>query len=371
MNNKKINVAFFGGGVNSAVGAVHKIALSMDSLYNLIGGVFSSRKDINVASAIEYGLDPSKAYQNIDELLESEKYIDAICILTPTSKHLEHIKYIHSFNIPIICEKSLCTSYSEGVFLDNHLLKTNFFTITYNYTGYPMVRELRNFIKIGEFGDICQINIQMPQESFSRITKDGKTPQPQKWRLSEYDIPCISLDLGIHLQSIIQFLLDDIPIEVLSLESTFGEFQSVIDNVIGLIKYKKGTTVNLWYGKSSLGKRNGLKLEVYGKKGSCSWNQEFPEYLHISNKNGSMSTIDRSNENLHIANKKRYNRFKAGHPSGFIEAFSNYYFDVAHFIKTGFNVDNFVFNFEDALLGIKILHLMHKSHLSKKWITVE
>ena len=30
-----------------------------------------------------------------------------------------------------------------------------------------------------------------------------------------------------------------------------------------------------------------------------------------------------------VANKRRYNRFKSGHPAGFIEAFANLYSDIA------------------------------------------
>ena len=84
----------------------------------------------------------------------------------------------------------------------------------------------------------------------------------------------------------------------------------------------------MWYSKSSLGHKNGLGLEIYGKKGSISWSQIKPEILKYTNSYGSLQILNKDHPTLKIANKKRYNRFKVGHPTGFIEAFANHYVDI-------------------------------------------
>ena len=41
----------------------------------------------------------------------------------------------------------------------------SFFSVTFNYTGYPMIRELRQRVANGEFGKIKQIQAAVPSLS--------------------------------------------------------------------------------------------------------------------------------------------------------------------------------------------------------------
>lgn len=50
-------------------------------------------------------------------------------------------------------------------------------------------------------------------------------------------------------------------------------------------------------------------------------------------------SIDLGYQNLLVANASRYNRFKAGHPTGFLEAFANHYCDISLAIKNYRNND--------------------------------
>ena len=81
--NKKLKIAFLGGGINSAVGRTHKIAISMDNRYELVAGCFSRNSVTNMKTGNEYGVDESRIYKNLSELIKKEKNnIDAICILS-------------------------------------------------------------------------------------------------------------------------------------------------------------------------------------------------------------------------------------------------------------------------------------------------
>jgi predicted dehydrogenase len=127
----------------------------------------------------------------------------------------------------------------------------------------------------------------------------------------------------------------------------------------------------LWYSKVSLGHRNGLSIEVYGDKGSISWIQEDSEKLRFTDKFGNNNTIDRGNQNLRIANEFRYNRFKAGHPAGFIEAFANYYEDVFDELSaTSPAKSEFIFRGQDSREGLKILEAVSKSSRDKAWVKI-
>jgi len=84
---------------------------------------------------------------------------------------------------------------------------------------------------------------------------------------------------------------------------------------------------SFWFTKSAIGTRNGLRIRVFGTNGSLEWYQQECELLRMCDISGDIKSIDRASECVE-ATKPRYERMKAGHPSGFIEAFSNIYEDI-------------------------------------------
>ena len=79
-------------------------------------------------------------------ILKQKKNIDAILILTPSTAHYEMIKFAQNQNLPIISEKPLVTDLTQI----KELMKSekkNFIATIFNYTGYPMIREMKVLIK--------------------------------------------------------------------------------------------------------------------------------------------------------------------------------------------------------------------------------
>ena len=70
------------------------------------------------------------------------------------------------------------------------------------------------------------------------------------------------------------------------------------------------------------------------------------------------------------ANKLRYNRFKAGHPAGFLEALANYYTDISqsyiNYKKRKNHKTNFTFSTKDLFKSIKLFYMAYQSHFEKK-----
>ena len=62
----KIKLGFVGGGNDSLIGVLHKVAAVMFDRYEIVGGVFSSNQSINKATASDLGLDLSRVYNNYD-----------------------------------------------------------------------------------------------------------------------------------------------------------------------------------------------------------------------------------------------------------------------------------------------------------------
>ena len=128
----------------------------------------------------------------------------------------------------------------------------------YNYTGYPMIRELRNTIRTGKLGTILHFQAEMPQEGFLRVDASGTPPSPQAWRLTDGQVPTIHLDLAVHLHQMMDYLLGEKPIEVISDQAGFGHFADIVDNVTCLCKYTHGVQGQMWFSKTAVGHRNGL-----------------------------------------------------------------------------------------------------------------
>ncbi|CAM3551482.1 Gfo/Idh/MocA family protein [Arcobacter aquimarinus] len=370
---KTLKLAFIGGSINSAIGYTHYIASQMDHLFVVSAGCFSKNNEINKKTALTWGIDEKHLYSNWKELLEKEiNEIDALVILTPTPNHYEMIMKALDFGYSIISEKALASTHEEGLEISKKVEeKKAFFAVTHNYTGYPMLRELQNMIQDNKLGKITNINIEMPQESFARLI-NGEKPKPQNWRLDDGKIPGISLDLGAHLQHIVYFLTNENPFELVADETSFGWFPQVVDNISCIARFKSGMRCQMWYGKSAIGHRNGLRVRVYGTKASAEWFQMNPEEFLFHTIDGDRIIIDRVSSNVKVSNQYRYNRFKAGHPAGFVEAFGNLYFDIAEKL-TQYKLDgnhkiDWSYDVEQATIGLEVFEAIKTSSKENRWV---
>ena len=374
---KQLQIAFLGGGINSAVGRAHRTAVELDQRYKLVAGCFSLNDKVNKASALEYRVQQDRTYKNLTALLDAEKdQIDLIVILTPTPHHKQDVIQCLEKGVPIICEKALAASSAEVLEIKKVLdINKGFLAVTYNYTGYPMLRELRQMIKQGLLGKVEQIHIEMPQEGFVRRNEQDQPNTPQEWRLHDGILPTLSLDLGTHLHHMIHFLTKEKPIELVAVQNQFGAFEQVVDNAICIANYTNSIVCNMWFSKTALGHRNGLRVHVYGDKGAAEWYQMDPELIHYSDYRGHRSIIDRANLEVQVSAQERYNRFKAGHPAGFIEAFANLYSDIADALQAFTETkelggNEFVAGVNEALEGMLMLEAIDTSAKQKTWIKV-
>ncbi|OQP33966.1 Gfo/Idh/MocA family protein [Pantoea latae] len=358
---RPLNIAFLGGGVNSAIGQTHKIASQMDGEFVLVAGCFSRDAQINHATAEAWGIAPARVYASSEALLAAEyQRLDAVVILTPTPNHEQDIINCLDAGVTVICEKALVDSVASAKKVSEALLRTGGrLFVTYNYSGYPMVRELRQRIAAGELGNIQQILVEMPQEGFIRCAQSGEVARPQAWRQADSIIPTLSLDLGVHIHQLVDFIAQRQAIDVYAVHSHFSSLPNIIDTVHAVSRYEGGLVCQYWYGKSALGYRNGLRIRVLGDKGSAEWLQMEPESLKLTNTYGKISLIDRTDHDNHIAHHPRYCRFKAGHPAGFIEAFANYYVDIAHALRGDQN--SYCQGITTALAGLLFLETAHAS----------
>ena len=368
-----LKLGIIGGALDSAVGRSHHIAAQMDGRFRIVSGCFSQKTQANIATAKSLDLPEARTYGNWRKFLSAERnQIDAVLLLTPTPLHAEMAVQALELKIPVISEKALCVSSAEAETIRTARDKNDgFVAVIFNYTGYPMVRELRGIIRDGRLGRLTHVATEMPQDGFLRLVGiDSRKPRPQAWRLKDQFIPTISLDLGVHLHHLIWFLTGESPLEVFAMQQSQGHFEGIVDNVQCLAHYSGDLPVQMWYGKTALGYANGLRIRVFGTEGSVEWVQMNPEFLTLYDNCGNASLTSRSANDWKICNQDRYTRFKAGHPAGFIEAFANYYYDVADWLvafRSGKkSLNEMVAGLEIAKEGLLMMEAISSSSLQKK-----
>ena len=370
---KKLRLGVIGGALSSAVGRAHLIASCMDHEAEICAGFFSRNSERNIETANFLKLNTTHVHDNLDEFILKEKgNLDLVLVLTPTDSHFADLSKLIEEGFNVVCEKALALNSNESSALKNQLNKSNsFLAVIYNYSGYPFVREAREMIKSGELGDITHLEVSMPQESFTRLSDEGVVPLPQSWRLKEAKkIPKVFLDLGTHVHQMMNFLVNKEVQEVYCTSQNNGHFKNIVDNVDAVIKLKDSINCRISFGKSSLGNQNGLCFKVYGKSKSIEWTQVEPDKLIVSNQYGEKLILNRSSRYLKVANSSRYERFKAGHPSGFLEAFANYYQDIFEAFRSFKNKskdsNQFCFGIEEAHEELLFLEtLAHSSEIGE------
>lgn len=369
MTRRLLKIGFIGGGINSAVGQVHRSAVMMDGLYSIEGGVFSRNLDINRQSAIEYCFDEKRAYRSVDELLKKNTTLDLVAVLTPSPNHLEIISMLNERDVSVICEKPLCSSLDDWSSI-NDIWNGNgkLFTV-YNYTGYPMVREARSIIETGTLGKVIQVIVEMPNEGMIRPPRIGGVPKPpQAWRLKDSIIPHAALDLATHAIQLSRFIVQKELAKAVGRFANHSKFDNIKDTLQIIGELTNGASFSLWISKTALGCRNGLNIRIFCEKGSLHWAQKDPEHLNISDGSGMLTQFDRSNasgEGYH----PRYDRFKVGHPAGFIEAFANYYRDIFEVLTDNHadKINPFLFGLSDSYEELIVLEtLVRKGRYERK-----
>ncbi len=210
----KIRLGILGGGGDSLIGVVHRIASQMFDKYQIVGGVFNPNWKENYEFAKKIDLPTDRIYKDFENLiveelkLSEDKRMQVISILTPNFLHYPMAKKLIENGFNVICEKPLTTTYNEALELKKLQKEKNcVFAVTYTYTGYPMVRQMKQMISDGILGKIQKIDIQYYQGWINPIIHD-KNKRANTWRLNpeKSGISCCIGDIGTHAFNMLEYV---------------------------------------------------------------------------------------------------------------------------------------------------------------------
>ena len=144
---RKLKMGMIGGGPDSFIGAIHRIAANMDGEIELVCGAFSSNAQKSAQTGAALYLDPQRVYGSYYEMFEKESALpddvkmDFVSIVTPNHLHFEPAKLAMEKGFHVVLDKPMTFSLAEALALQNIIQQTKkIFCLTHTYTGYPMVK---------------------------------------------------------------------------------------------------------------------------------------------------------------------------------------------------------------------------------------
>ena len=308
----KLKFAMIGGGEKSFIGPIHRMAVRMDDLAELVDGCYSHHDDWHA-------------------LLERVRgKVDFITVCTPNDSHFEIAKAALGMGFHVLCEKPVSMNAKEARELERLAkAKRRILAVPFTYTGSAMVKLAHDLVAKGELGRICKVNVEYVQGSFRRIDPNEPTDRRNVWKKDprRSGPSCVIADIGVHAAALIEYITGLKIERVLADISTFSKGTTLEDDASILMRLTKGAKAALVTSKIATGEENGVRVRVYGEKASLFWNQEDPNYLHVKYPFAPERIYKRKAPYMRELSPtaERLSRIPAGHPEGFIEAFANIY----------------------------------------------
>jgi len=377
---RKLRLGMIGGGQGAFIGAVHRLAARIDDKYEFVAGCLSSTPAKAEESAKEIGLDLSRSYPDFKTMAEEESKredgIDVVSIVTPNHMHASPAIEFLNKNIHVICDKPMTSTMDEASELMKAIESSNaYFFLTHNYSGYPVIREMRALIKNGELGKLRIVKGSYLQGWLGSKEEDTGSNKQAEWRTDPKRSGgggCIG-DIGTHAFNLIRFIteleLDELSADI----HTFVKGRKLDDNAQIMLRFKGGAKGAIWSSQVAVGNENNLKIRVYGENGGLEWKQEDPNYLYYTKFGKPTEKITRGSGS---ANKEANDvtRIPPGHPEGYLEGFANIYTDVSKRLNAQINnekyneLDDCYPTIYDGVEGMKFIEtVLNSSKNNSKW----
>jgi predicted dehydrogenase len=383
----KLKMGMIGGGIDSFIGIVHRMAAAMDGHIELVCGAFSSTPERSRISGEQLGLPPERIYGDFREMIEKEsrlpeeKKMNIVSIVTPNYLHYEPAQMSLEHGFHVICDKPMTMTLEEALDLKNHVELTGLkFALTHNYTGYPMVKQARHMVQSGELGKIRKIAVEYFQGWLNTKLEDTGHKQAS-WRADPKRSGKVLTmgDIGTHAENLAEYITG-LKIESLCADLTSHVKGRILDDDGSmLIRYEGGATGTLLVSQVATGEENNLRIKVYGDKGGLEWKQMSPNTLVIKWADKPMEILRTATPFAGFGKGSQLaSRIPAGHPEGFIEAFANIYKNFALTIlskKEGKDPDPEWLDFpnvHDGVRGMAFIETVVESAQSEqKWVRMK
>ena len=365
----KIRLGILGGGGDSLIGVVHRIASSMHDRYQITGGCFNPDIIQNKAFGAHIGVDPNRVYDTFEILIEEElklpkeERMEVISVLTPNFLHFPMAKKLLESGFNVICEKPLTTTYAEAEILAKLQKKQQVvFAVTYTYTGYPMVRQMKQMIADGALGKIQKVDLQYYQGWINPVIHDPKQ-RTTVWRLDpeKGGMSCCIGDIGTHAFDMLEYATGERVESILAdLNYRYPDNQMDVDGTI-LVRFNEFCKGVLRVSQIATAEENNFTVQIYGEKGGLKWAQENPNYLTYLQEGKPLQIIKPGHDFL-SAFAQEAAKLPPGHPEGIFDSMGNIYHGVAKAIRGEEVKEGAYPDITEGVRGIRFIEKVLESH---------
>jgi predicted dehydrogenase len=374
---KKLTLGIVGGGPNSWIGHVHRISSRFDDQYEIIAGVFSRNAKISKKFGKNLGISPDRCYSNYKEMADKESKrkdcIKVVAIMTPPSSHQIIAEKFIDKNIHIISDKPFAGNLEQAQKLyekikSNKKIK---YALTHNYSAYPMVREAKKLVEKGKIGKVEYLNIEYVQDwSSGKTITIRNSKKIFNWKIDSKIVGASAVlnEIGSHAYHMAIY------ISGLKGKSLFADIHQVSNkikmdnNAQVMINFNNGAKGMFWTSVMARGGVYGLRIRIFGSKGSLEWIQNDPNYLKFNPSKGAVRILERGFFNAEFS--KKFSRMKFGHPEGYLDAFANIYREFADSIKNKSKKKYFFPNEDEGYETAKFIDACKVSSRIKKWVKI-
>ncbi len=369
-----------GGGPGAFIGAVHRRAARLDGLAELAAGAFSSDPDTSRRHGEALHLDPKRVYGSFEEMAEQEadlpedERIDFAVVVVPNHLHARAARPFIERGIHIVCDKPMTTTLEDAEALCRLAAEHDvIFAVTYNYTGYPMVKQARRMVEENALGTIRKVVVEYSQDWLSMpIEQEGQ--KQAAWRTDPEKAGAGALgDIGSHAEHLVRYVTGLAPERLLADLGTVVEGRALEDDANLLLRYEGGARGVFICSQIATGEENHLRLRVYGTNASLDWQQERPNRLRVRTLGGAEQVYTRGSEYLSDA-AQHATRLPPGHPEGFHEAFANVYANAIRTMaaraagKEPDPLDRDVPTVQDGAAGVHFIQTALASGEQQQWV---
>ena len=365
-----LSYGLVGGGIGSFIADVHIRGIEATRSAKLVAGCFSRKADNNKKTGEMYGLNPARVYTTYDEMAKAEAEkkdgIDFVVITTPNASHYVCAKTFLNNGIHVACDKPLTVTEEEAYELKALAAQKGLlFCVTFTYGGYPILNYAKEVIARGDLGKIVMVMGEYAQDWLAGNT--GIAP----WRTKSASAgqTCCLGDIGSHVHYTVNFLTGlEVDSVCCKLDHVGGH--ELDTNASVMIQFDNGASGVYWTSQIAHGNDNGIRIRIYGEKGSIEWKNEDAEVFNLTldgyptmriSKGRAYSPLEYSNAG----------RLPAGHHEGLYYAFANIYQDFINAIDNLNAGKDYEVNYPSIIEGCKGMHYLTsciKSNKQKEWV---
>ncbi|MFJ2620057.1 Gfo/Idh/MocA family protein [Glutamicibacter sp. NPDC087344] len=215
--------------------------------------------------------------------------IDIVDICTPGALHAEIAEFALAHGKHVVVEKPLANTLAEAQSMAQAARQAAAdgvkSMVGFNYRRVPALAQAQKLIAEGRLGELRQLNIRYYQDWLSDELS------PMSWRLRKEQAGSGALgDLGSHAVDQLRFLTQA---QVESVSGTIRTFVnerpgangletvSVDDAIWATLELDNGAMATVEATRMATGKKNSLRIEVYGSRGSLTFDLESMNHLQL------------------------------------------------------------------------------------------